>query len=74
MAKGLYLRGKVYYIDYYGNGRRIREKVGLSKALALNVLAKRKVQIAENKFLDVHREEKIKFKNLFINMIIFIWM
>lgn len=38
------------------NGRRKREKVGPSKRQTLMVLQKRKVQIAEGKFLD--NEEK----------------
>jgi integrase len=41
-----------YWIDYYVGGRRRREKIGPSKKLAAAVLAKRKVQIAENRYLD----------------------
>ena len=62
MPKGWYKKGENYYIDYYANGRRKREKIGPSKTLALNVLRKRKVEIAENKFLDIQKEDKIKFK------------
>lgn len=60
---GLYQRGEDWYIDYYANGRRRREKVGPSIKLARDVLCKRKVQVAENKFLDVKKEQRIKFKN-----------
>ena len=59
----LFLRNGEWYIDYYASGRRKREKIGPSKALALNVLRKRKVEIAENKFLDIKKEEKTKFKD-----------
>lgn len=60
---GVYLKGDNWYIDYYVNGRRKREKVGLSKSLAEIVLKKRKVEIAEGKFLDIRKEEKIKFED-----------
>ncbi len=41
--------------DRLPNGKRRREKVGSSKKLAETVLAKRKGQIAEDKFLDVRK-------------------
>ncbi|MFA5393318.1 MAG: site-specific integrase [Candidatus Ratteibacteria bacterium] len=58
---GIFQKSDNYYIDYYANGRRRREKVGKSRKLAETVLAKRKVQVAEGKFLDIKRNEKIKF-------------
>lgn len=61
--KGVYLKGQDYYIDYYANGRRKREKIGPSQALAETVLRKRKVEIAEGKFLDIRREEHVKFND-----------
>ncbi|MGH8070664.1 MAG: tyrosine-type recombinase/integrase [Candidatus Entotheonellia bacterium] len=42
----------VYWIDYYVNGRRKRERIGPDKKLAETVLKKRKVEIAEGKYLD----------------------
>jgi len=69
MPKGWYKKGENYYIDYYANGRRKREKIGPSKTLALNVLRKRKVEIAEGKFLDIKKEEKTRFKD-FANLYI----
>ena len=42
----------VYWIDYYVNGRRKRERIGPDKRLAETVLRKRKVKIAEGKWLD----------------------
>ena len=58
---GKYQKGENWYIDYYVNGRRKREKIGPSKTLAETVLQKRKVEIAEGKFLDIRKEQKIKF-------------
>ena len=42
----------VYWVDYYVNGQRKRERIGPDKRLAETVLKKRKVEIAEEKFLD----------------------
>ena len=42
----------VYGIDYYVSGRRKRERIGPDKQLAETVLQKRKVAIAEGKYLD----------------------
>jgi len=41
---GVYCKDNVYFIDYYVNGRRKREKIGSSRKLAETVLSKRKVQ------------------------------
>src|SRR3989338_2657558 len=60
---GVFPKGKNWYIDYRFKGRRIREMVGSSKTLAQAVLQKRKVEIAENKFLDIQKDSKIKFKD-----------
>jgi len=49
-----------WYIDYYVRGRRKKEMVGPSRKLAETVLAKRQTQIAEDKFLDVTRIERVK--------------
>ena len=59
----IYKKKKDYYIDYYANGRRIREKIGSSKTLAENVLRKRKVEVAEGKHLDIRKQQKIKFED-----------
>ena len=42
----------VFWIDYYVNGRRKRERIGPDKRLAETVLKKRQVAIAEGKYLD----------------------
>jgi len=59
----IFLRNGEWYIDYYVYGHRKREKIGSSKALAQNVLRKRKVEIAEGKYLDIKKEEKIRFED-----------
>ena len=67
----IYFKKGNWYIDYYANGKRKREKIGTSKALAETVLKKRKVEIAENKFLDIKREHKVKLEDFceeFLNL------
>ena len=58
---GVFLKNENWWIDYRVNGRRHREKVGPSKKLAESVLQKKRVEIAENKHLDIKRDEKIRF-------------
>jgi len=60
---GVYRKGEDWYIDYYVHGRRKREKIGPSKKLAETVLKKRKVEIAEGKFLDIKKEYKVRFED-----------
>ncbi len=60
---GLFQKGQNWFIDYRVNGRRKREKIGTSKKLAETVLKKRKVQIAEGKFLNIDRVERLRFKD-----------
>lgn len=55
---GVYLRGDNYYIDFIFHGKRVREMIGPSRKGAEKVIAKRKAEIAENKFLDVRKELK----------------
>ncbi|MBI5009433.1 MAG: family 20 glycosylhydrolase [Bacteroidia bacterium] len=45
------------------DGRRKTETIGKDKKLAEKVLHKRLTEIAENKYLDVKKEEKIKFED-----------
>lgn len=52
----IYQRGKNWYIDFTFHGERIREMIGPSRKGAEKVIAKRKAEIAENKFLDVRKE------------------
>jgi len=61
---GVLFKNGNYYIDYrLPNGKRIREKIGSSKKLAENVLSKRRVEIAEGKYLDIVKKDKIKFED-----------
>ncbi|MBU2541336.1 MAG: tyrosine-type recombinase/integrase [Candidatus Omnitrophica bacterium] len=59
----VYLKKGNWWIDYYANGKRIRQKISSSKVLAEQVLKKRLVEVAENKHLDVRKELKIKFED-----------
>lgn len=62
--RGLNLRGKTWWISYRFNGRRYRESAGTSnKRLAEAILAKKRLLIAENRFLDVRRESVVKFRD-----------
>ena len=62
---GVFKKGRNYYIDYYlPNGRRKRQKIGPSKKQADLVFKKTKVQIAEGKFLDIKKEERISFDKM----------
>jgi integrase len=54
----------VYWIDYYVNGHRKRERIGPDRRLAETVLKKRKVQIAEGKFLERKRAITTTFDEL----------
>jgi integrase len=59
---GVYLRHGRYCIDYtLPNGKRKRESIGPDKKLAETVLYKRKLEIAEGKYLDIKKEQKIGF-------------
>ncbi len=57
----VYMRDKIYYVDFYADGRRKRHRVGANKALAETVLKKHQVEVAEGKFLDIKKKQKIKF-------------
>jgi len=61
---GVYKRGTTWYIDYYAGYKRRREKIGPSKRQAETVLKKRIVQVAENRFLEVEKYEKIRFEKM----------
>ena len=59
------IQEKDYYIEYRDKGKKYREHIGPSKSLALTVLAKRKVEIAEGKFLEKKEEVvRIKFEDI----------
>ena len=58
----IYQRGENWYIDFTFKGQRIRESIGPSRKGAEKVIAKKKAEIAENKYLDKRKEpDPIKF-------------
>ncbi|MFH1619795.1 MAG: site-specific integrase [bacterium] len=54
----------VYWIDYYVDGRRKRERIGSSRKLAHEVLHKRKAEIAEGRFFPERRQKSITFREM----------
>jgi hypothetical protein len=54
----------VYWIDYYVNGRRKRERSGPDKKLAETTLKKRKVEIAEGKYIETRTIPQGSFNEL----------
>jgi hypothetical protein len=48
-AMGVFRKQGIYWIDYYVNGHRKRERIGPHKRLAEMVLCKGKVEIAERR-------------------------
>lgn len=61
---GVFKKQGVYWIDYYVTGQRKRERIGPDKRLAETVLNKRKVEIAEGKFLDKRKAPRCSFSEL----------
>ena len=47
----IYQKNKIYYIDYYVDGRRVRESAGFSRKAAEALLHKRQVEINEGKYI-----------------------
>lgn len=60
---GVRKRGDVYFVDFYSNGRRIRKVVGTNRKTAEAYLCKCKAEIAEGRFLDIDRTEKVLFED-----------
>ena len=60
----VFKKHSVYRIDYYVSGRRKRERIGPDKRLAETVLRKRKVEIAEGKYLDKRMVPRCTFTEL----------
>jgi integrase len=61
---GVFRKQGVYWIDYYVNNHRKRERIGPDKKLAATVLQKRKVAIAEGKYLDKKKIPRCPFNEL----------
>lgn len=62
--RGVYKRGNNWYIDYDAGNKRIRQVIGPCKKTAENTLRKRKVEVAENKHLDIKKNEKSNLRTL----------
>jgi integrase len=61
-SMSVYQRGDNWYIDFTFKGQRIRESIGPSRKDADKVIAKKKTEIVENKYLDIRKEpDPIKF-------------
>jgi len=58
---GIYKVGNIWYIDYYADGRRIREVVGEKKSEARAALEARKGEIRTGKF-HLKNERRILFE------------
>ena len=52
---------KIYWVDFYANGKRIRQKVGTSKREAEIFLGKKRTQVKENRLWD----KKVECTDLF---------
>jgi integrase len=61
---GVFSRQGNWWIDYYVDGRRRRKKIGTDKKLAEIVLARRKVEIAENRYLDKRETPRTTFSEM----------
>ena len=66
---GVFSKDGAWWIDYYAQGRRKRERIGgpltgSMKKVAQDVLAKRRVELAEGKFLDKRKVPKCTFDEL----------
>ena len=51
--------GENYYIDFTFHGKRIRQMIGPSRKGVEAVIAKKKAEIAENKFLDIRKDPEL---------------
>jgi hypothetical protein len=61
---GVFKKQGVYWIDYYVQGHRQRERIGPDKRLAETILKKRRVEIAEGRFPEKKRPVTTTFDEL----------
>lgn len=61
---GIFKKQNVWWIDFYAGGRRKRERIGLSHKLAEEVLHKRKLEIAEDRFFPKRHKQFIGFSEM----------
>lgn len=67
---GVFKRGNNWYISFWFKGERIKESIGPSRRVAEAVIAKRKAEIAENKFLDKRKElPPVKFHDFAVEFL-----
>jgi len=67
---GVFKRGDNWYISFWFKGKRIKESIGPSRKVAEAVIAKRKAEIAENKYLDKRKElPPIKFHDFAVEFL-----
>jgi len=52
----IYQRGDNWYIDFRFKGQRVRESIGPSRKDAEKIIAKKKTEIIENRYLDIRKE------------------
>jgi hypothetical protein len=58
----IYQRVNNWYIDFRFKGKRVRESIGPSRKDAEKIIAKKKTETVENKYLDIRKEsDPIKF-------------
>ncbi|NLO92215.1 MAG: site-specific integrase [Elusimicrobia bacterium] len=60
----IYKKNGNWWIDFYLDGRRKRERIGQSKSLAQEVLYKRKAEIAEGKYFPERVHQSINFREM----------
>jgi len=66
MPKGLFNKNGDWWIDYYANGQRHREKIGIKRSIAKEVLAIRQGEIAKGTFIpkkDRKRKSGVRFND-----------
>jgi len=56
--------GNTWYIDTCYKGKRVRKAVGRDRKLAESILKKVEVQLIENRYLEIKKEERTKFSEL----------
>src|SRR5262245_33671589 len=56
---GLYRRGSTWTIQFFANGKRVREAIGPSKRQAELVLAKRKTAVREGKYFEAPKDSTL---------------
>jgi integrase len=61
---GSSLRNQPWFIDYYAEGTRKREVVGTNKRLVDEVIAKRRIQLKENRFFDVKKDTQSTLREI----------